>query len=181
MSSESFFFKGVFLTKFLAGELARARSEMEGMDDLGSEGACDVIYLKYSIEPLVLHEEQAEKNLTTGYRIVDPLFRSKHLPDVANTVKCRVIEHWIPFEGDERLFGFTTRPLPFYPFGRLEDGAFVISEKEDEDLYISNYQYNLILLRDCLKMSAETVRCYNSDLRTMIKEASFVFTHRYSR
>ena len=179
MTSESFFFKGAFLMKFLSDELARARSEREKMDDLGNEGTDDVIFSKYSIEPLVLHENQAVKNITTGYRIVDPLFLTKHSSNGADLVKCRVIEHRIPFEGDKRLFEFTTRPFPFYPFGRLEDGVFVITEKEGEELFISNYRYNLVLLKDCLSISTEAVKCYNSYLKAMIEETSCEFTHRH--
>jgi len=181
MESESFFFKGAFLMRFLTDELARARNEMEGMDDLVNVDVCDEIYSRYRIEPLVLHEDRAEKNLTTGYRFVDPLFLSRYLSNGADQVKCRVIEHRIPFEGDERLFCFTTRPLPFYPFGRLEDGAFVITEKEGEDLYHSDYWYNLFLLKECLIISTEAVRYYNSHLKSMIREASFTLFHQHSR
>jgi len=178
MESESFFFKGAFLMKFLTDELARARNEMEGMDDLGNEDTCDEIYSKYRIEPLVLHESMAKKNLTTGYRFVDPLFLSRYLSNGADRVKCRVIEYRIPFEGDERLFRFTTRPVPFYPFGRLEDGAFVISEKEGEDLYLSDYRYNVFLLNECMNSSAEAVKYYNSYLKSMIRDTSSAFIDR---
>jgi len=181
MESESFFFKGAFLMKFLNDELIRARNEMENMGDLGNENACDEIYSKYRIEPLVLHESLARKNLTTGYRFVDPLFLSRYLSNGADRVKCRVIEYRIPFEGDKRLFGFTTRPLPFYPFGRLEDGAFVISEKEGEDLYLSDYRYNIFLLKECMSLSTDAVRYYNSNLKSMIRDASSAFVHQHSR
>ena len=170
MISESFFFKGTFLMKFLAEELGRARngivSEIAEHED---DDISETVYSKYSIEPIVLHEDEIEKSLTTGYRISDPLFFIKYLPD-PECVKCRVVEYRIPFEGDERLFRFTTHPLPYYPFGRLEDHAFIISVKEGEDFYISDYKYNLIVLRNCIEIVERAVRCYNSDLKAMIRK-----------
>ena len=178
MESESFFFKGAFLMKYLSDELDRARNEMEKLNELGNEGAGDLIFLKYCIKPLVLHENRAVKNITTGYRVADPMYLTKPVSGEEDVVKCRVIEHKIPFDGDKRLFEFTTRPYPFYPFGRLEDGMFVITEKEGEDLYISNYRYNLVLLKDCLKISTEAVKCYNSHIKEMIDEVSCEFIPR---
>ena len=165
MEPESLFFRGTFLMKFLAEELDRARREISEIEECN----CDAIYSKYSIEPLVLHEDEIRKDLTTGYRVSDPMFLIRHLEDLEYT-KCRVVEYRIPFDGDERLFMFTTRALPYYPFGRLEDNAFVISVKEGEELYISDYEYNLTLLKDCLEIIAEAVKCYNSDLKAIITE-----------
>jgi len=170
MISESFFFKGTFLMKFLAEELGRARDDIVSeMTEHGDEDISETVYSAHSIEPLVIHEEGIEKCLTTGYRVSDPLFLLKYLPD-PECVECRVVEYRIPFEGDERLFRFTTHPLPYYPFGRLEDHTFVISVKEGEDLYISDYRYNLILLRNCIEIVERAVRCYNDDLKTMIRK-----------
>ena len=170
MISESFFFKGTFLMKFLAEELGRVRNEIVSeIAEHEDEDISEAVYSIHSIEPLTLHESETERHLTTGYRVSDPLFFIKYLSE-PECVKCRVMEYRIPFEGDERLFRFTTRALPFYPFGRLEDGAFIISVKEGEDLYLSDYRYNLCLLRDCVDITREAVRCYNADLKTMIKE-----------
>jgi hypothetical protein len=169
MASESLFFRGTFLMKFLADELERAHNEIVNeMTDTKDER--DALYLKYCIEPIVLREDELKKELTVGQRIVDPMYLVKPISDDADRMDCRVMEYRIPFEGDERLFRFTTRPLPYYPFGRLDDGVFVISVKEGEELYLSDYEYNLTLLRDCVEIIAGAVSCYNSDLKMMIRE-----------
>jgi hypothetical protein len=163
---DSLHFKGEFLMKFLAKELFRARDEAFA-SALRRDDAGDKIYSKYRIEPIVLHERGIQKSEATGY-MVDPYKRSSSDERFYRTV-CNITEYRIPFEGDERLFRYTTNPYPFYPYGRLEDETFVISVREGDETYLSDYDYNLNLLRGCVERVSKAVRCYNADLKeTMI-------------
>jgi len=175
MTAEGLFFRGEFLMRFLAEELVRVRQEIscgslsEMQDQYGDE-VSGILYSKYHIDPICIREDGIQKNEVIGFRdrnpfMIRPVSRNDH-----NKVPCNVTEYKIPFDGDERLFNLTTCPLPFYPYGRLEDGSFVIRSKEGEELFISDYEYNLTLLKDCVKIISLAVECYNADLRTMIDE-----------
>jgi len=174
MAREGLFFRGTFLMKFLADELIRARREIScslpEMRERYGDGLPDAVYLEYSIEPLSIREAEIQKREVIGYRDRNPFMIRPVSSKSPYAVACRVTEYRIPFEGDERLFDFTTQPFPFYPFGRLEEGMFVISSKEGEFFFTSDYEYNLGLLRRCVSITSAAVECYNSDLRAMIDE-----------
>ncbi|MDR0777836.1 MAG: hypothetical protein LBE48_00130 [Methanomassiliicoccaceae archaeon] len=170
MTADSLHFKGEFLMKFLSKELLRARDEAfasalrrDVANDAGNK-----IYSKYRIEPIVLFENGIQKSEAAGY-MVDPYIKRNSPDENFHKIACNVTEYRIPFEGDERLFRYTTNPYPFYPYGRLEGEMFVISVREGDETYLSDYDYNLNLLRSCVERVSKAVRCYNTDLReTMI-------------
>ena len=175
MAAEGLQFRGTFIMKFLAGELDRARREISGhslseMRVRYGDDVSRIMYSRYCIKPLSLHEDSIQKNEIIGFRDRNPFTIRPLLSNDRNVIPCKVTEYKIPFEGDERLFNLTTRPLPFYPYGRVEDGSFVIRSKDGEELFISDYEYNLTLLKECLEVISLAVECYNNDLRTMIDE-----------
>jgi len=168
MSRECVQFNGRFLMKFLAEELFRAREEalryaMRGGDD----ETFDSIYDKFMIIPLEIHEEAIQRNETVGH-FTDPYARRSSSDECDARIECSVTEFKIPFEGDERLFNYTTHPMPYNPYGRVEEGSFIISVKEGDETHRSDYTYNLNRLRDCVERVKDSVELYNSDLREII-------------
>lgn len=175
MAAEGLFFRGEYLMRFLAGELDRARFEItyHTMSEMQEHYGNDVqgsLYSKYVITPLTISEENIQSTETKGFRDRNPFLVRPASSSSSYAIACRVTEYRVPFEGDERLFRFTTCPFPFYPFGRLEDGNFVICVKDGEDHFLNDYDYQLALLKECVSISSAAVKCYNSDLKAMIEE-----------
>jgi len=166
MASERLQFKGRFLIKFLAEELYRAREEALRSAMHGNRGdAFDDIYSRYEIIPLTIREDAIERIETAGH-FIDPY---TSFPDrEPERTACSVTEFRIPFEGDERLFDYTTHPMPYNPYGRIENGSFVISVKDGDESHLSDFNYNLNRLKDCIERVTNFVNVYNGDLRDIV-------------
>jgi len=168
MAPERLQFKGRFLMKFLAEELHRAREEAFRSAMHGDRGdVFESIYSKYEIIPLTIHEDAIQRSETSGY-FTDPYKTASSSGEDVMRTPCSVTEFRIPFEGDERLFDFTTHPMPFNPYGRVEDGMFIISVKDGDESHTSDLRYNLNRLRDCIGRVAESVNVYNGNLREIV-------------
>ncbi|MDR0334301.1 MAG: hypothetical protein LBH69_00220 [Methanomassiliicoccaceae archaeon] len=166
MTEDRLQFKGEYLVRFLVKELRRAREEAlrSAMHGDGND-VFDGIYSKYEIIPLTIREDAIRRSETTGY--FTDIF-SRYAGVSSERTACGITEFRIPFEGDERLFGYTTHPLPFNPYGRVEDGSFIISVKEGDQSHLSDYDYNLSRLRECVGRVRDSVTVYNADLRDII-------------
>ena len=169
MYQDELFFRGTHLVRYLADRLFKATTALLSvpLEDF-SETIKDDVYEAYSLKALVMHENNIEERVTTGYRDSNPFLARPARPDSYYAVKCKVTEYLVPFEGDLHLFGFTTGLYPFYPYGRLEDNCFVISMKEGEENFHHDLECQLVLLRLHLKECEAAVKCFNSDLRKMI-------------
>lgn len=168
------YFHGRFLMKYLAEELLKVYS-MLSEDDALHESDEDAIsiYERFMISPLVLREMKMSVNITMGYRDSNEfLVRHDLNEDDSDAIPCIVIEYRIPFDGHEPLFDFTTSPLPFYPYGRVEDGCFIISVKDGERSFLSDYDYQLALLRENVNRTFVCVGYYNEGLREIINTLS---------
>jgi hypothetical protein len=160
-------FNGRFLMKFLAEELMRARDEAISSAVRGKiSDTVDLLYSKYEIVPLTIHEDSIQTCETTGH-FTDPYERSLS-EGYGKVTECNVTEFRIPFDGDERLFGYTTHPMPYSPYGRVEEHMFIISVKEGDQSHRSDYVYNFNRLKDCVRRVKNSVEVYNSDLKDII-------------
>jgi len=166
--SEGLQFKGKYLVRFLAEELQRAREEVLRHSVRGDRSdAFDDVYSKYEIIPLTIHEDAIQKSETTGY-FIDPYTIRSFSDEPPQRNACSVTEYRIPFDGDERLFNYTTHPMPYNPYGRVENGSFIISVKDGDESHLSDYNYNLNRLKDCIERATDSVRIYNGDLKDVI-------------
>jgi len=125
------------------------------------------IYSKYEIIPLTIREDAIQRNETTGF-FIDPYVITSSFDGSPQRTACTVTEFRIPFEGDERLFNYTTHPMPYNPYGRVEGGSFIISVKEGDESHLSDFSYNLNRLKDCLERVTDSVSLYNADLKDII-------------
>ena len=163
------FFRGTYIMRYLADRLLRATMALLSVNpaDIDSDIKKDV-YEAYLLHPLEMHEDQIKIRFTTGYRDKNPFLTRPAKEDSPYAIKCRVTEFMVPFDGDRHLFGLTTGPMPFYPYGKVDGDNFIISVKDGEEHFLNDPGYQLSLLRMCLKASKAAVECYNEELRKMI-------------
>lgn len=152
--------------RYLAEELERISimfSEIGLLSDVTSA------YDKFMIHPITLRESDMSVNVTTGHRDSNEfLVRHDLRPNDRGAIPCAVIEYHIPFDGDGSLFDYTTSPMPFYPYGRIEGDCFIISVKDGERSYLSDYDHQLALLRENVLRTEVCVECFNDHLRSVI-------------
>ena len=161
---EEVFFKGQFIMKFLGEELKRINSEIVP----GNDSDADELYEKFSIRPLKIFEDRMTITESYGYRDKNPFLQRQATRNSPYAVRCAVQEYRIPYEGDERLFRLTTSPFPFYPYGRLEEGCFVFRIMEEEQNFLNDIKYQMMLLRMCLEKTRASVDCFNEQLMERI-------------
>ena len=169
MYQNELFFRGTYIMRYLADRLFRATMAILEIPPTEMAGSIkDDVYEAYSLKPLIIHEDRIETRLTTGYRDSNPFMSRPVTADSYYAVKCKVTEYLVPFEGDKHLFGFTTSPFPFYPYGKIDGDNFVISMKDGQEDFNHDLEYQLVLLRVHTKECKAAVDCFNGDLKKMI-------------